>query len=42
VLKAWPSEDRRTRMVFITYDIDETMLRNSLAALTNASAERAH
>jgi G3E family GTPase len=41
-LKAWPSEDRRTRMVFITYDIDETMLRNSLAALTNASAERAH
>jgi len=28
-LKQWPSEDRRTRMVFITYDIDEALLRES-------------
>jgi G3E family GTPase len=29
VLKEWPSGDRRTRMVFITYDIDEASLRRS-------------
>lgn len=28
-LKSWPSDDRRTRMVFITYDVDETALRSS-------------
>ncbi|HEU0071565.1 MAG TPA: GTP-binding protein [Alphaproteobacteria bacterium] len=28
-LKEWPSDDRRTRMVFITYDIDEQTLRDS-------------
>lgn len=28
-LKSWPGEDRRTRMVFITYDIDENALRAS-------------
>ncbi len=40
-LKSWPSDDRRTRMVFITYDIDETMLRDSLNKLTEeANAER--
>ena len=33
-LKAWPSSDRRTRMVFITYDIDEKTLRESLEKLT--------
>jgi G3E family GTPase len=33
-LKSWPSDDRRTRMVFITYDIDEKMLRDSLNKLT--------
>jgi G3E family GTPase len=33
MLKAWPSEDRRTRMVFITYDIDEAALRSSLEEL---------
>jgi G3E family GTPase len=37
-LKSWPSSDRRTRMVFITYDIDEKMLRDSLNKLT----EEAH
>jgi G3E family GTPase len=39
-LKSWPSEDRRTRMVFITYDIDEAMLRDSLASLTEACEGR--
>ena len=39
-LKTWPSEDRRTRMVFITYDIDEATLRGSLAALANACEGR--
>jgi G3E family GTPase len=29
-LKKWPSDDRRTRMVFITDGIDEQMLRDSL------------
>ena len=33
-LKTWPSNDRRTRMVFITYDIDEKTLRGSLDKLT--------
>jgi G3E family GTPase len=34
MLKAWPSEDRRTRMVFITRDLDEVMLRDSLKLFT--------
>jgi G3E family GTPase len=38
VLKTWPSEDRRTRMVFITYDIDEKMLRGSLDKLVQEEA----
>jgi G3E family GTPase len=33
MLKTWPSDDRRTRMVFITYDIDEAALRSSLQEL---------
>jgi G3E family GTPase len=33
-LKTWPGSDRRTRMVFITYDIDEKTLRESLEKLT--------
>jgi hypothetical protein len=33
-LKSWPSSDRRTRMVFITYGIDEKTLRDSLEHLT--------
>jgi G3E family GTPase len=39
VLKTWPSEDRRTRMVFITYDIDERTLRESLDRLTKEAAD---
>jgi G3E family GTPase len=35
MLKKWPSEDRRTRMVFITHDIDEQTLRDSLKPLTD-------
>jgi G3E family GTPase len=39
-LKSWPSSDRRTRMVFITYDIDEKMLRDLLDKFTQeANAE---
>jgi G3E family GTPase len=37
MLTKWPSDDRRTRMVFITHDIDEAMLRASLAPLTEAA-----
>lgn len=33
-LNAWPSDDRRSRIVFITRDIDETMLRETLVILT--------
>ncbi|HEX2725074.1 MAG TPA: GTP-binding protein [Beijerinckiaceae bacterium] len=33
MLKEWPRGDRRTRMVFITHDIDEDALRASTRAL---------
>jgi G3E family GTPase len=33
-LDAWPSDDHRTRMVFIVRDMDETELRNLLTAMT--------
>tara|TARA_Y100001934_G_scaffold282164_1_gene394713 strand:+ start:1036 stop:2211 length:1176 start_codon:yes stop_codon:yes gene_type:complete len=35
-LDAWPSEDRRTRIVFITRDIDEASLRETLDVVRNA------
>ncbi|MEM9168047.1 MAG: GTP-binding protein [Pseudomonadota bacterium] len=35
-LKEWPSEDRRSRIVFITRDIDEAALRDTLSTLTGA------
>ena len=38
LMKEWPSEDRRTRLVFITRDIDETALRDTLSKFTNARA----
>ena len=38
MLKEWPSDDRRTRMVFITHDIDEDALRASLQELASAPA----
>ncbi len=34
MLKSWPGEDRRTRMVFITYDIDEAALRTSFERMS--------
>lgn len=37
-LKAWPSADKRTRMVFITYDIDEAELRGMFRAGAEALA----
>jgi len=33
VLKAWPSADRRSRIVFITRDFDESMLRDTMTFL---------
>lgn len=34
-LKEWPSEDRRSRIVFITRDIDESVLRDTLRMFTD-------
>ena len=39
-LKRWPSEDRRSRIVFITRDIEEAALRDTLEALTGVKAQR--
>jgi len=39
-LKEWPSEDRRSRIVFITRDIDEPVLRDTLRMVSDATAER--
>jgi G3E family GTPase len=36
-LKAWPSEDRRTRMVFITDGLDEATLREPFEAFRAAA-----
>ena len=40
MLKEWPSEDRRSRIVFITRDIDESILRDTLKMFTNVKAQR--
>ncbi len=40
MLKEWPSDDRRSRIVFITRDIDESVLRDTLKVFTNAEAQR--
>ena len=32
-LAAWPDADRSTRLVFITRDLDETFVRDTLASL---------
>ncbi len=34
MLKKWPGKDRRTRIVFITRDLDEAVLRNTLKTFT--------
>lgn len=36
VLDEWPSDDRRTRMVFITRNVDEATLRDTLQIMTQA------
>ena len=38
MLKEWPSEDRRSRIVFITRDIDESVLRDTLRMFNIAEA----
>ena len=38
-LEEWPSEDRRSRIVFITRDIDEAVLRDTLKLFTEAKAQ---
>ncbi len=40
-LKEWPSDDRRTRIVFITRDIDESILRDTLKTLTDPAVQEA-
>lgn len=40
MLKKWPSEDRRSRIVFITRDIEEPVLRDTLKMFTDATAQR--
>jgi G3E family GTPase len=39
LLPAWPSEDRRTRIVFITRDLPQRLIEESLAAFETADAE---
>jgi G3E family GTPase len=38
-LPAWPDEDRRTKLVFITKDLGADVIRESLMALNQAAAE---
>lgn len=38
-LDGWPSEDRRTRIVFITRDIGEAEIRNMLGFMTNKTKD---
>jgi G3E family GTPase len=35
VLDAWPSDDRRTRIVFITRDVDRQLLEDTLKTFTD-------
>ncbi|MBV8790864.1 MAG: cobalamin biosynthesis protein CobW, partial [Pseudolabrys sp.] len=37
-LEAWPDEDRRTRLVFITRDLDEKTVRDVFDAFLGAVA----
>ena len=39
VLEAWPSDDRRTRIVFITRDVDRQMLEDTLKTFTDRPAK---
>ena len=40
MLKEWPSQDHRSRIVFITRDIDESVLRNTLTMLSDAKTQQ--
>ena len=40
ILEEWPSKDRRSRIVFITRDIDESVIRDTLGMFTDARAQR--
>lgn len=40
-LPQWPSDDHRTRIVFITRDMDQKVLQKSLDALQKAAKETA-
>ena len=39
-LKEWPTKDRRSRIVFITRDVDESVIRDTLGMFTDAKAHR--
>ena len=39
MLKEWPSEDRRSRIVFITRDIDESIIRDTFKRFAEAYAQ---
>jgi hypothetical protein len=39
MMKKWPSADRRTRIVFITRDVDEAMLRDTWKLFSAADGE---
>ena len=39
IVKAWSSKDRRTRIVFITGDIDESVIRDTFRRFTDAKAQ---
>jgi G3E family GTPase len=41
VLGAWPSDDRRTRIVFITRDVDRQMLEDTFKTFTDRPASLA-
>ena len=40
MLREWPSEDRRSRIVFVTRDIDESVLQDTLRMFTDVKAQR--
>jgi hypothetical protein len=40
MLKEWPSKDRRSRIVFITRDIEESVIRDTLRMFTDAKVQR--
>ena len=41
-LKAWPSEDRRTRIVFITRNVDKGLLEDSLKTFSEKPSSIAY